>query len=541
MIKKLLSVVLFFIPNLLFTNPSSLDTSFNQTGYATLLPEGASESINYGVAIQDDGKTVTCSRVIISGVGCGVITRYNTNGTLDTSFGYPNGYIILNPTSITLTSIQTYCEFDYVAIQDDGKILIAGYIQNPGSYFILRYNTDGTLDTTFNLTGYFASLFDSSLSDSISLTLQPDGKIVVAGSINKDQVLIARHNTDGSLDTSFNAPYGYILPSYPGTYKWYSNASTEIKLQSTGKIIFGLPSIVSPSTQSQIILLRLNTDGTLDTTFGPNETGSLTTSIGYETNINALTIVNDQIIIAGSSYPTASSSAQFIVARYTMNGTLDSSFNEIGYVSFPIPLWSSTISYSIAAQKNGIIITTGSTLINNISNLFAIYFNSDGSLDTRFNTSGYYTNNFESGVYIYSSALQNNDNLIFVGNNIGIESFIARYLNGTASEQSTSEITTYGYNSEFISDFLYQSFYATIITDTTAQTATLSAVNTIIDSYTSDYSLQSNFNFIAYLYLLKNDLNTTQATLIATYPNSTIEINKFFLYLNKRIAHLIAL
>ncbi|MFN0278168.1 MAG: Calx-beta domain-containing protein [Pyrinomonadaceae bacterium] len=204
-----------------YNSNGSLDTSFNGTG-KVLTPNGAA----YSVAIQSDGKIIAAGDV---GVNFAV-ARYNADGTLDPSF---------NGTGVVVTAVSQGSDGGRsVAIQSDGKIVVAGYAddlnQGQTDFVVVRYNSNGTLDTSFNGTGIVRTAVNSGSQNftySRSLSIQSDGKIVVVGSalINSNYTFaVVRYNRDGTLDTSFNGTGKVTTPSGGG----YS-----VALQPNGKIV----------------------------------------------------------------------------------------------------------------------------------------------------------------------------------------------------------------------------------------------------------------------------------------------------------------
>src|SRR3990167_3434132 len=133
-----------------------------------------------------------------------VLSIFSASGELDTTFG--TGGIVT--TIIGSGSFKSDVAYS-VAIQSDGKIVVTGYNNNANNDFALvRYNTNGSLDTTFNSTGIVTTAIGSSSDVGRSVAIQSDGKIVVAGysynGSNNDFALV-RYNTDGTLDTTFNS------------------------------------------------------------------------------------------------------------------------------------------------------------------------------------------------------------------------------------------------------------------------------------------------------------------------------------------------
>jgi uncharacterized delta-60 repeat protein len=171
-----------------YTANGALDTTFNGTGYTTLLPAGTTLARSYGITIQGDGKIVTVGACTgIDGGSDMLVSRFNTNGTLDTSFGGGKGYVQFD---IDGTATQTVESGRDVVIQGDGKIVAAGYeyagdgsVAMPASVLVARFNPDGTLDSTFGGGGFklSAPLTGHTFGLQASVALESNGNIIVAG------------------------------------------------------------------------------------------------------------------------------------------------------------------------------------------------------------------------------------------------------------------------------------------------------------------------------------------------------------------------
>jgi uncharacterized delta-60 repeat protein len=330
----------------------TLDTSFGSGGVANFLPTGAvDEEGFFGVAIQSDGKIVAAADAI-NGVQ---LVRVESNGSLDTSFGtggftslisvefgngglalQANGKILLvagsiNPSLMAryTTSGQLDTSFgsgglvnlqygtpSQVAVQSNGKILVtsSGFgkivfgapAAQTGS--IARYNSNGTIDTTFGAAGMAASVASAS-----ALVLQGDGKILVAGAItsklnapltaNDIGFGVVRYNANGSIDGSFGTR-GVAITDFGATAN--DSGAFAVAVQSTGDIVAAGAAGVSSSatfTSSSFGLTRYTSAGKIDTTFGTN--GIVITAINtgnVVSVINALAIQSDgKIVVAGTS------------------------------------------------------------------------------------------------------------------------------------------------------------------------------------------------------------------------------------------------
>src|SRR5205823_305603 len=183
------------------------------------------------VAVQSDGKIVVAGYATVGRASNIALVRYNMDGSLDKSF---------NGTGKVITAVgDGDCKGEGLALQTDGKIVVAGYSFNPSGknraeFTVLRYNPDGTLDSGFGESGKVTSEIGRTSDTANSVALQSDGKIVVAGyagAPGNNDFAVARYNANGSLDTSFN-----------GTGKATADFSKldygrSVAVQSEGKIV----------------------------------------------------------------------------------------------------------------------------------------------------------------------------------------------------------------------------------------------------------------------------------------------------------------
>jgi uncharacterized delta-60 repeat protein len=352
----------------------SLDTTFNTTGKVTTAIGTGNDGAGR-IAIQSDGKIVAVGYSMNGTAAEFALARYNTDGSVDTTF---------NITGKVTTAIGTIADIGSgVAIQSDGKIVAVGYSMN-GTDFdfaLVRYNTDGSLDTTFNTTGIVTTAIGASMDYGNAVAIQSDGKIVVAGEsytgANADFALV-RYNTDGSLDTTFNTT-GMVTTAIGGG----ADNANAVAIQADGKIVAAGYS--NNGTDLDFALVRYNTDGSLDTTF--NTMGAVSTAIGPgDDYARAVAIQADgKIVAAGPSNNGAD--LDFAVVRYNTDGSLDTSFNTTGKVTTAIGTGEDNDG-GVAIQADNKILVAGASY-NGTDNDFALVrYNTDGSLDTNFNTTG---------------------------------------------------------------------------------------------------------------------------------------------------------
>jgi uncharacterized delta-60 repeat protein len=354
-----------------FNSDGTLDTTFGSSG-KIIQPIGSSTDEGYSLAIQSNGKILLGGYCYNNSSGnrnfC--ITRFNSNGTLDTSnFSYPYGYI-LQPIGLSGDYGQS------LAIQPDGKILLGGkcYNRSNSDFCIARFNSNGTLDTSFGSSGRIIEPIGSSDDEGFSLAIQPDGKILLGGYCYNGSdydFCIARFNSNGTLDTSFGSSGKVIQPIGSS-----NDFGRSLVIQPDGKILLG------GYCAGDFCIARFDSNGTLDTSFGSS--GKVIQPIGsFGDYGQSLAIQPDGKILLGGYC-----AGDFCIARFNSNGTLDTSFGSSGKVIQPIGS-NDDYGYSLAIQPDGKILLGGYCFINTSNYNFCIArFNFDGTLDTSFGSSG---------------------------------------------------------------------------------------------------------------------------------------------------------
>ncbi len=335
----------------------SLDSTFGSGGKVVtqLSPNGDRAA---AVKIQTDGKIVVAGTTSDGSFDIFAIVRYNANGTLDTSF-HDDGIVTLEFNS------QNDDKGYALAIQADGKILVGGSARSFSNidFALARLNVDGTLDATF-AGGKVVTHFPGSNTDEIrDLIVQPDGNIVAVGvtstgegtvTIRRDYAL-ARYNSLGSLDTSFSGDGlasfdmdGDIDIAYAGA------------LQSDGKIVVAGDvyrfSQAGDRTYDDFGLLRVLPNGTLDTTFGTG--GRVFTDFGdnYDQALDVAIQPDGKILAVGRANESAIG-----LARYLPSGALDATFGNQGTKVSDLST-SMDVGYGLGFGSNGTILVVGHTL-----------------------------------------------------------------------------------------------------------------------------------------------------------------------------------
>jgi uncharacterized delta-60 repeat protein len=295
-------------------NTVSLDPTFNGTGYR-LQTVGAEDASGYSLAIQADGKIVVAGRTRHANQDLNqfALIRLNADGTLDTSFG--SGGSAFSPANIRAVSWEPK-----VLIQPDGKILLGATAwlvqQQTYAFIVMRYTSDGVLDTAFNNTGYATANAPSSFWDICNaMDLGADGKIVLAGQAlttpgqSPDwDIAVVRFNADGSPDTTFDGD-GVIKLGTPAA----DEEAHSVMVQADGKIIVGGR---ETTDREKFLLTRFNSNGSTDTSFGTSGWNIFQVDF-VNNNFTSLARQSDGKILAGGGGK---------ILRFKVDGVRDMSF-----------------------------------------------------------------------------------------------------------------------------------------------------------------------------------------------------------------------
>ncbi len=319
-----------------FKTNGTIDSSYGTNGIASA---GINQS--YKTLIQSDNKVIL---VGYDGSNVPTAARLDTTGALDASFG-TNGVAILSALG------GGYCYG--AALQSDGKILLTSRSYNGSNYdvMIARLNTNGTLDTGFNSSGYISVDFGN-WEDSYGVAQQSDGKIIFSGAstnIGNDfrYLAIGRLKSDGTLDSTGFGTNGKVLTLYGASV---SVGPWNIYEQSDSKIV------VSGYSDSKFLLSRYDASGNLDTGF--NGTGKATIDFGYTAYGYSVAFQTDgKILIGGGSENGADT--DFALARVKTNGIIDSTFGINGKVT--TDFGGSNYAYSVKVQQDGKVVLAGYT------------------------------------------------------------------------------------------------------------------------------------------------------------------------------------
>ena len=317
-----------------FNADGSIDTGFGIDGKVTTDMGSANRPEEaLAVAIQGDGKIVVVGYTSIPNVPPNpslpdtfALARYNSNGSLDTSFG-TGGRVSANVNGRAFA----------VAIQGDGKIVAAGEVSFPSTsgldfseFVVARFNANGSLDASFGdgVTGQVVTDFGGTTNSASNLVLQPNGAMVVSGKPigsqpGFDHTDIARYNANGSLDTSFGSGGKLTLAGV--------DVGQGLARQADGKyVLVGNVTETTVPATARFLLKRLNADGSPDTTFG--NAGTVDTAFTESATANGVALQGDGKIVAVGTR-AFSANPNFIVARYNANGSVDATFGSDGNLS----------------------------------------------------------------------------------------------------------------------------------------------------------------------------------------------------------------
>ena len=342
---------------------------------------------------------------------------FGIDGTVVAPFAPPGGYL---------------AQIVAVATQPDGKYVAAGDVGPAPDYGLARYNADGSLDTTFGVSGFVDSRIDLARAAeqfASDLAIQPDGKILEVGSISiivqetpsggiaDLEVGLARFDASGQLDTSFGVN-GYVtIPFLNQTF------NPVIALQPDGKIVVvGLTTAQNTGADFQLALARFNADGSLDPSFGTNgmTITAAPSGFSYSRPPGVALQPDGKIVIAAGTSPPDGSNGEFVLARYDASGTLDTTFGQDGLVTTPFA--ASAAAMSVALEPDGRIIAAGYAG----SDFAMARYESSGSLDPSFGQNGVITAPMTAPFSGQPIALQPDGEILAVGS-IGGDFGIARF------------------------------------------------------------------------------------------------------------------
>jgi len=421
-ISSMIAVLLLVFATNALAATGDLDTTFSTDGKVTTDFGGHTTDFVYGAAIQQDGRIVMTGYSYNGSSNDFALARYNSDGSLDASFG-SGGKVT---TDFSSNSDDRSLA---MVIQSDGKFIVVGYSNNGNNndFALARYNSNGALDTSFGSGGKVTTDYGNDTNNLSGIALQSDGKIVVMGSSyvgSNEYIALVRYNSNGSLDTTFDTDGITTLD-----FGYGDNRGFDLFIQPDGKII-----VVGRGfngSNYDFVLARYNSNGSLDTTFDTD--GKVTTDFNTSDDLgfSITPQADNKIVVAGFS---SGGGIDFALARYNSDGSLDTTFDTDGKVITDFN-GGEDRAVGIALQSNGKIIAAGWSNNGTDDDFALARYNSNGSLDTTFGTNGQVVTTFGSGEDKGRDVLVQSDGRIVVagwsnnGNNFDFA--LARYIGET--------------------------------------------------------------------------------------------------------------
>ncbi len=361
--------------------PGDLDPTFGSGG--TVITDSGGFDAATALVLQPDGKIVVAGFSFAPGVSNFILARYNADGSLDGGFGSEG---------MVSTNLGGFDQAFALALQPDGKIVVAGLCCAGPKFALARYNADGSLHASFGNGGKVTTDFGGAAFAS-ALALQPDGKIVVAGSAGpgSGNFALVRYNADGSLDAGFGNG-GKVTTDFGG-----AAFASALALQPDGKIVAaGFFHPQPPIGNSSFALARYNADGGLDLSFGLG--GTVLTDFSGAAEAHALALQPDGKIVA-AGFSVVFNITHFALARYNAEGSLDPSFGSGGKVA--ANFGGLAAAAALALQPDGKIVVAGTTVVDRSK-----FFNGSFFTLARYNAEGSLDAGFGSGIE-FTTALRN--------------------------------------------------------------------------------------------------------------------------------------
>jgi uncharacterized delta-60 repeat protein len=370
----LLLLISLSLPAAGLAAPGDLDPSFDGDG--RVLTDFGGFDRPFTVVRQPDGKLVAAGASFIDGSDDFSLARYNPDGGLDVGFGVQGR---------VLTDLGGNDGVFALVVQPDGKVVAAGFSRSAGglAFALARYRPDGSLDTGFGTGGIVLDVVGG-FAFSTGLVLQPDGKLVAAGtSVSPDprgivDVALARYNPDGTLDTSFGTGgHAFLLLRSV-------DSAFSLAIQPDGKLVTaGFAFLLLPNgtrSPADFLVARFNGDGSLDS-FVPISFTPTSDDIPFKVAVQS----DLKLIVAGQS--DANGDDDLALVRLNPDLGVDTDFGDLGGRQV-VDLGGDDIARDLVVQPDGKVAVAGFSFIGEEFDFVLARFNSDGSSDTGFGAGG---------------------------------------------------------------------------------------------------------------------------------------------------------
>ncbi len=390
-----------------------VDTTFGVDGLARVgLVDSSGGSVGCRPVVQPDGKILMCGTRVLNGTSGSdfFVARFNADGTLDLDFSFDG---------IATVDFDDGAGDDIVgglALQPDGRIVVAGTTTGASAnsdFAIARLTTDGLLDDTFGAgTGKTTVAFDldagAGNDAAAAVALQPDGRIVVAGSAvvgGRLQVAVTRLLADGSRDSTFNVNGKVVFPfAMPGA-TGEDDAATAVAVDAEGRIVLGVQvsyTDAGADHQTAFGAARLRANGALDPDFHANGRSTIAYDPGdgiSEVATAGMILQGDgRIVLTGYADSSASATDNYdgAVVRFLPDGSPDPGFGSGGLVLVPFDLTANGLDFLVGGleQSDGRLLLGGTSLDASIQYATVVRLTQDGALDEAFGILGKATYDF---------------------------------------------------------------------------------------------------------------------------------------------------
>jgi len=354
--------------------PGDLDITWGSVGMASFDFGSNTTGRSSAIVVQTDGKVVLGGRYKSGTSADFALVRFLSDGLVDTGFGTLGK--VIHSVSAREDTIQS------LALQSDGKIVAAGSTSALGDHDIAvsRYDDVGNVDTSFGTNGIYTHRFGSFSDIAYSVAIQSDGKILISGQGRVGQYFdffVLRLNYDGTLDSTFGTA-GVVTTDIAGK----NDLARAMVLQPDGRIV--LAGYSRAAQYDEFAIVRYESDGSLDSSFGVNGIRMLSPGTGHD-RLYGLAIQSDGKVVAVGSISAGSDTDHGIV-RLDSSGAVDMSFGIQGVVRY-VATMTSDILYGVVIQSDGKIVAVGIQSSPN-PDVSLIRLDTDGQMDLSFGSYG---------------------------------------------------------------------------------------------------------------------------------------------------------
>lgn len=400
------------------------------------------------ILLQPDGKQVVSGYIQEGTVFKPALFRYLVNGRPDPTFGM-NGVDSFTIKRLVPAQYQ-FLTLKALALLPDGKILVAGTagffngFSVPSDAVVLRFNSNGTIDSSFGTSGRVITSVggtSSNSSDRINdMALQPDGKIVITGEtwdLVRHRFLTIRYNSNGTVDNGFG--FAGIVTATPGIS---DDEAQSVIIQPDNKIVIAGDSYSNDGSSYRISLMRLLSDGNTDNSFGINGYTITNLSAGSDGATDAALQTDGRIVISGSMFSVAQNTTDAVCIRYLANGRMDSSFAVNGRYTLDIAGKEDNFKRIQIIPGNKIVLTGNGT--NAAAEFLSARLLQNGSPDNDYSSNGWQTNNLLADADVCSAqTISGNGDLLLCGQS---KDAASSFISILRLNNNGTQVSTYGQN-----------------------------------------------------------------------------------------------